>query len=725
MRLALCLTLLLALALPSHADDLLISKGAVWKYLDDGSNQGSAWTAPTFDDSAWASGPAELGYGDGDEATVVGYGGNSSQKYATTYFRTSFNVTNPALYLALSLNLRRDDGVAVYLNGTEVARDNLATGAAYNTFADHSISGVEEDIFYSFHFDAAGLVAGNNVLAVEVHQVSPTSSDISLDLELIGRTAPFVARGPYLQMGSDTSIHVRWRSYPASDSVVLYGNAPGNLTQSASDGTVTTEHEVVLSGLAPLSTVFYAIGDQNGVLEGDDADHYFRTPAPPGTPQDLRIWVLGDSGTQDANQAAVRDAYATFSAGVDTDLILLLGDNAYGDGSDAQMQAAVFDMYHDFLLHTVVWPTRGNHEKSAATYFDAYSLPTAGELGGVPSGTEAYYSFDYADVHFICLASFEEDRSVGGAQWTWLQADLAANLQPWIIAFWHHPPYSKGSHNSDTETAMREMRENFLPLLEDYGVDVVLSGHSHSYERSYLIDGHYGLSSTFGPANQVDGGDGNPTGDGAYAKAAGPHAGAVYTVTGSAGKTGGGSLDHPAMATSKALLGSVVLDIDGGRLRQRFLRNTAAVGDRYTLLIDTFEGSYCTALPHSGGCAGTLSASGTPSATSAAPFWITADQLVPGQFGLLFYGYAPAATPFVAGGKLCVGAPLVRLPALPTGGSGACGGSFAVDFNQRIQSGADAGLVPGAVVYCQGWYRDPMGGSGSVLTDARQFTIRP
>ena len=88
------------------------------------------------------------------------------------------------------------------------------------------------------------------------------------------------------------------------------------------------------------------------------------------------------------------------------------------------------------------------------------------------------------------------DRSPTAAMATWLRNDLAATAQTWLLAFWHHPPYTKGSHNSDTETELVQMRQNILPILEDYGVDLVLTGHSHSYERSFLLDGHYGTSGT-------------------------------------------------------------------------------------------------------------------------------------------------------------------------------------------------------------------------------------
>src|SRR5262249_35663081 len=176
---------------------------------------------------------------------------------------------------------------------------------------------------------------------------------------------------------------------------------------------------------------------------------------------------------------------------------------------------------------------KGNHDIN--NYFDVFTLPSNGQAGGVASGTEAYYSFDYANVHFICLNSFDVDLSVGGPMLTWLQSDIASTTQRWIIAYWHHPPYSKGSHDSDIDFELTEMRQNAGPILEAGGVDLVLTGHSHSYERSFLIDGHYGRSDTFTDAMKVDGGSGLDVGTGAYRKpnvSPAPHSGTVYAVAG-------------------------------------------------------------------------------------------------------------------------------------------------------------------------------------------------
>ncbi len=164
--------------------DSLVSTGSDWKYLDDGSDQGTVWYSPGFDDSAWRSGRAELGYGDGGEGTVVN-GGPTNNHYVTTYFRKSFTATKVAWYLGLRLRLLADDGAVVYLNGVEVCRSNMPAGTiTYTTLATANLGGADESTFVGFDLSPAFLRDGVNTLAVEVHQSSPTSSDISFDLAL-------------------------------------------------------------------------------------------------------------------------------------------------------------------------------------------------------------------------------------------------------------------------------------------------------------------------------------------------------------------------------------------------------------------------------------------------------------------------------------------------------------------------------------------------------------
>ncbi len=564
-----------------------LPRNSTWKYDTTGTNRLATWRQTSFDDSAWPSGPGILGYGEPYVATTVPFGPNPANKYPTQYFRTTFNVSDPVAGVqSLTMTANYDDGFVVYLNGVEAARRAMPGGSiTYTTLSSGHEGGAYENI------DLSGallwLVQGTNVLAVEVHQSSLSSNDLVWDADLAYSDMAHLTRGPYLQIGTPDAITVRWRTNTAVDSRVRYGTSPGNLTSDASNAGPTTQHEVRLTGLLPATRYYYSVGTAAAVLAGD-ASFTFRTAPAVGTTPPVRAWILGDSGQPTAAAFDVRDAYTGWSAGRSTDLWLMLGDNAYSSGTDSEYQVGVFDQYPLMLRQSALWPTRGNHDNlhSGANndYYDIFTMPAAAEAGGLISGTEAYYSFNWANIHFICLDSEGSSRLPGGAMLTWLANDLAANTQPWVIAYWHHPPYTKGSHNSDSESQLIEMRQNAIPILEAGGVDLALTGHSHSYERSFLINGHHGHSTSLTPAMIVDGGDGRPDGDGVYVKpgaAQTPNAGAVHVVAGSSCQISGGSLNHPVMVTSLNLWGSMVLDIEANQLEARFL-------DRYGAVLDSF-----------------------------------------------------------------------------------------------------------------------------------------
>ncbi|MDF1697135.1 MAG: metallophosphoesterase family protein, partial [Saprospiraceae bacterium] len=592
------LTLLCCLFMFNQAfgQTVLVDYSSVWSYYDNANqpsnNGGFDWNDINYNASSWNQGSAQLGYGDSDENTVI----NSNTK--TAYFRHSFTVTDPSSYDGVDLNLIYDDGAVVYLNGTEVWRVNMPSGTiSYSTFASTSSS--DNDIAITSISNL--LVTGENVLAVEVHQVSNSSSDISFDFKATASIpgAVNITRGPYLQKASASSMTVRWRTASSTQSIVKYGTNINNLNQTYSNTTPKTEHIAEINGLAPNTKYFYRIENSAAVLLPESTDIYFKTHPTIGSEQPITMWILGDCGTANNDQRDVRDAYYNYIGNNHTDGILFLGDNAYNDGTDAQYQNAIFsNMYESKLQNSVAWSCLGNHDGYTANsssqsgpYYDIFSFPTAGESGGVPSGTEAYYSFDYGNIHFIALESYETDRSVGGAMYNWALNDIQNTTQDWIVAYWHHPPYTKGSHDSDSESNLIDMRQNFLPMLENNGVDLVLSGHSHSYERSYFLNGHYGNANTFNSSTHTVGtngaGDGKSDGNGVYDKTVtGPEAGdgAVYITTGSSGKISGGSLNHQAMFYSVSQLGSCVLEVNGNQLDVKFVRETGSIDDYFTIL---------------------------------------------------------------------------------------------------------------------------------------------
>ncbi len=168
-----------------NENSILIDKTQDWKYSDSGTDLGSGWTNSGYNDSSWKSGLAELGYGDGDENTTLNFGGDTGNRFITTYFRKSFVLSDKQKVSGLTLLLKCDDGAVVYLNGNEIQRYNMPTGAVeFSTLASKSITGSAESEFHNFSIEPGFLTNGINMIAVEIHQNVANSGDISFDLEL-------------------------------------------------------------------------------------------------------------------------------------------------------------------------------------------------------------------------------------------------------------------------------------------------------------------------------------------------------------------------------------------------------------------------------------------------------------------------------------------------------------------------------------------------------------
>jgi 3',5'-cyclic AMP phosphodiesterase CpdA len=403
-------------------------------------------------------------------------------------------------------------------------------------------------------------------------------------LVLIGITACdffYDSRGPYLQSPSSTSILIKWRTGTALPSQVHYGTGSGELTALVEAKADTRRHEVLLDNLEPATRYYYKV---SGL---DEKEFHFNTAPTEGEASPVRVWILGDSGSGDERAEKVRDAFYQFNEGPGADLVLLLGDAAYDVGSDSEYQEAFFEMYPDTLPTTPVLSTPGNHDfktDMGSPYFEIFSLPVDGQTGGLASGTESYYSFNFANIHFVSLDTEVSERLPGSDMYRWLVADLKANKQDWTVVFLHHPLYSKGRHDSDRHgSAMAELREHYTPIFETYAVDLVFSGHNHSYERSFPLLGHRGTEDTLLAQMKTDAGDGRVDGDGAYRKTnAGD--GVIYIVAGSASKAHNYPLNHPANFISMVELGSMVLDFDDKKLTATFVSPNPEAVDYFTIV---------------------------------------------------------------------------------------------------------------------------------------------
>ncbi|MFP6872205.1 MAG: metallophosphoesterase family protein [Verrucomicrobiales bacterium] len=423
------------------------------------------------------------------------------------------------------------------------------------------------------------------------------------------------SRAPYLQLATDSSIRIVWRTEREITPVVRYGKDPAKLTglakaeniikrvnatgesgsppplHSAPEG--TRQFEATITGLEPETVYRYAIFDGEKRLTPDDPGYRFKTHPLPGISRPLYFWVVGDSGTAGLNQAKVHTAMRKYNKAKDAqlDLYIHVGDMAYGSGTDTQFSERFFKMYEPTLRNTVCWAAMGNHEgktskgaDGSGPFYDAYICPTTGEAGGLPSGKEAYYSFDFGSVHFVVLDSHDLDRRPGGAMAQWLKADIEKTKAEWLIAYFHHPPYTKGSHDSDKESQLIEMREHIMPILEGGGVDIVFTGHSHIYERSMLIDGAYATPTT-AKGVILDDGDGDPDGDGPYRKSKGliPHNGTVQVVTGHGGTKVSRKGTMPIMRRILVENGSVLVSVAGNTLSATMLNLNATVRDSFAI----------------------------------------------------------------------------------------------------------------------------------------------
>lgn len=426
-------------------------------------------------------------------------------------------------------------------------------------------------------------------------------------------TVPFnVIRGPYLQMASSSGITIRWRTDVATRSRVKYGSSADALSMSVDDSSLTTEHIIQLKDLSPHTKYYYAIANFAQVLAGDSSYYFYTLPAA-GTAGMYRIGVFGDCGNNSINQQNVKKSFLQYLGNQYMDAWILLGDNAYTNGSDAEFQSKFFNIYkNDLLKNYPLFPCPGNHDYNdkefpgsgelvqrthAVAYYKNFSMPVNGECGGLPSHTQAFYSFDVGNVHFLSLDSYGKEADqyriydTLGPQVQWVKKDLEANTnKQWVIAYWHHPPYTMGSHNSDTETELVKIRENFIRILERYGVDLILCGHSHDYERTRLIKGHFGMEATFSAAQHnlsnssglYDGSDNSCP----YVKDSSNN-GTVYVVSGSAGQLGGQqkTFPHDAMYYANANDGgAAILEVNNNRLDLKWICADGVVRDHFTMM---------------------------------------------------------------------------------------------------------------------------------------------
>lgn len=283
-------------------------------------------------------------------------------------------------------------------------------------------------------------------------------------------------RQPYLQRVTDATAMLGWvtkatdgartrLSLPAGAPLMTAPALPEKYTMRTEG-----EHQMWagLDALHPATTYCYELADDAQALTVPTG---FRTAPAPADPAPVRFLAFGDSGGGGSDQYALLEQMYT----VKYDLIIHTGDIAYDDGTIGQYEDNVFGVYADLFKNIPFFPASGNHDYrtlSGAPFRSVFNLP----------GDEKWYSYDWGRVHFAALDTEADYRT----QAEWLDRDLATSTLPWRIVYLHKPPYSSGSHGSDLA-----LREALAPVLARHGVQLVLAGHDHNYERIAPQNGTY------------------------------------------------------------------------------------------------------------------------------------------------------------------------------------------------------------------------------------------
>jgi acid phosphatase type 7 len=298
--------------------------------------------------------------------------------------------------------------------------------------------------------------------------------------------AQAIQRQPYLQQVTMTDAKIGWVSSTPDEQIAVtkptgqpIGTATGVAEQLSLRSTGEKQTWSSLSALEPATIYCYQLSDGDQPITQRTG---FKTAPRADSDQPVRFLAFGDSGGGGADQYALLDQMYT----VPYDLMIHTGDIAYDDGTLGQFEDNVFGVYGDLFRNIPFFPAAGNHDyrtNSGAPFREVFNLP--GDSG------EKWYSFDWGRVHFVALDT-EADYATQAA---WLDRDLAATELPWKIVYLHRPPYSSGHHGSDTT-----LRNKLTPVLQKHGVQLLLAGHDHDYERmvpqngvAYVVTGGGGI----------------------------------------------------------------------------------------------------------------------------------------------------------------------------------------------------------------------------------------
>src|SRR6266542_2562534 len=465
----------------------LVHVSDAWHYFK-GTNAPStppaAWQQKDFDDSTWLTDVGGFSIGQFYNENILL--ADMPTRYLSVFFRTRFTVTNPQDVKWLTLRIDYDDGFLAYLNGTEVARRGFAAGAvvAFDTAAALLGKTLGEEINLTEFTNV--LVTGDNVLAIELHNASLRDPTATLVTELVAN----FTRGPFVQNVSSNRAQVIWKTPVPADTKLEFGTT-GALVNALLDTNLVTTHVVTLTNLPPDSMIFYRASSSvgNGTVAGAiESLHTLKTSGA------VSFVVFGDSGMGSLGQYQIADVIRRAAP----DLVLHVGDMIYYSFDVRAADMKCLSVYQPHMKSTPYFFVFGNHDlySGDSHFLETFYLPT-----NSVTGTEHFYSFDHGDVHFSALFvplrnqdALYPDYYLGDdtPQRRWLTNDLATTTKPWKILFFHCPLNTCGPHRFDSYNGVfdrLELQRLLLPIARQYGVQLMLSGHDHAFQRFAPMNG--------------------------------------------------------------------------------------------------------------------------------------------------------------------------------------------------------------------------------------------
>ena len=487
----------------------LVRVGDSWRYLalrgplTADTRLAQAWNRADFDDTEWlsgASGFSALTSGYYREASLLTQTEFTTPDFTCALFRREFSVADPAAIRWLELRVDYNDGFVAYLNGVEIARRGLegssGSPVSFTALASQPhASGLTEEIDVSALVNA--LKPGRNLLAIQLHNAANSGSDLVLVPELVAN----FNRGPFVQPVLQTSATVVWKTPATTDGWINYGPNPdlGSVVHTTNFNSV---HAITLTNLVPGQEYFYRVSSaqsQGPRIISDLAS--FRTLKGQGG---VHFAVIGDSGQGSVGQYQLARTLQKLSP----ELVLHAGDVIYPSFTDGRADTRFFSVYQDHLASTPYFPTIGNHDiySGVGYYLDAFFLPTNSvplALHGNATTPENYYSFDHGDCHFVVVYQpilSQYKMQVGDPQFNWLTNDLASTSKPWKVLLYHMPIRTSSVHRFDNYNLngaydRTEVEEVLQPLAARHGVQLVINGHDHTYERFAPVDGVHNVVS--------------------------------------------------------------------------------------------------------------------------------------------------------------------------------------------------------------------------------------